>query len=117
MTKYYFEVKKASYWQELLDFEIKDLSILYDNGILSFTDEVAEILSTPEGGLPTPIEFGANAYEFVRKFLTPKSLQTIKHNSQTSEYLFDKVLNKDVEEKLPILVRAETYEYKKFFWQ
>ena len=49
--------------------------------------------------------------------MTPEIQHKIVHNSQTSDYLFDKVAYKDPNEQVEILIRAETYEYTKFFWQ
>ena len=113
-TQYYFEVNKAGYWQSKLDYEKKNL---FDNEIIrKFLAGLGEV-NPPGSDWPTSVDFAFNIVDLISEFGPDFIGDTIKHNTELSSYLFDKVILKNPDENVAILKYVKTYKGNKWFWE
>ena len=116
-TEYYFEVEKASYWQSKLDIEISNIHKLFDNGTVDWINGMLDMVFAPGNGLPIQVEFAGQIFSISTAILSSLTVNDIKHNTAISEYLYDKVINKNPNESVAILKSATTYKDTKYFWE
>lgn len=116
-TQYYFEVKKASYWQSKLDVEVGDLHKLFDNEAVDWINNTLDSALVPGSGLPIQIEFVGQMFTLTTTALSNLTKGDIKHNTKLSQYLYDKVIYKKPDEDVAILKSVKTISGTRWFWE
>lgn len=116
-TEYYFEVKKASYWQSKLDVEVSNLHKLFDNNVVDWINGTLDMVFSPGNGLPIQAEFAGQVFTISTTALASLTENDIKHNTELSEYLYNKVIYKNPDQDVAILKSAKTYTDIKWFWE
>ena len=114
-TNYYFVVQSAGVWKEQLDFKIETEN-LFNNEYVELINQITEFFTPPNGPLEK-LEFYAGIFQVTTSVLAYLIGDSIVHNSETSAYLYDKVIYRDSSEKVPILKSVTTIEATKYFWQ
>lgn len=114
-TNYYFVVQSAGVWKEQLDFKIETEN-LFNNEYVELINQITEFFTPPNGPLEK-LEFYAGIFQVTTSVLAYLIGDSIVHNSETSAYLYDKVIYRDSSEEVPILKSVTTIEATKYFWQ
>lgn len=114
ITEYYFEVKKASYWQSKLDYE-KTNPI--DDGFIGEILNFAADFGVPNGIENDKLDMTLGIIELIKMYGGDFIGDSINHKTDLSEYLFLKVIYKNPDDDVAILKSATTHEGTKAFWE